>query len=65
MIFTQFYSFWNDFSQGIVINDYVDHFLADLDFFGVLAPPFFLGVLKSLSQTSHTQRPEEEDIMSE
>lgn len=65
MIFTQFYSFWNDFSrQVIVTNDYVDHFLADLDFFGVLAP-FFLGVLKSLSQTSHTQRPREEDIMSE
>lgn len=30
-----------------------------MDFLGVLAPPFFLGVLKSLLHTSHTQRPEE------
>lgn len=41
------------------MNGAFDHFLADLDFLGVLAPPFFLGVLKSLSQTSHTQRPGE------
>lgn len=75
MIFTQFYSFWNDLTNDIcafvhnlakvlVINDDVDHFLADLDL-GVLAPPFFLGVVKSLSQTSHTQRPEETDRMNE
>lgn len=50
-----------EFGQGIEVNDAADHFFADLDFFGVLAPPFFLGVVKSLSQTSHTQRPEETD----
>lgn len=65
VIFTQFYSLWNDFGQGMMLNNDVDHFLADLAFFGVLAPPFFLGVLKSLSQTSHTHRPEEEDNMSD
>lgn len=76
VIFTQFDSFWNDLTNDIcafvqnlakvlVINDDVDHFLADLDFLGVLAPPFFLGVVKSLSQTSHTQRPGETDRMNE
>ena len=48
-----------EFGQGVVVNDAADHFLADLGFLGVLAPPVFLGVEKSLSQTSHTQRPEE------
>lgn len=37
----------------------VDHFLPDLGFLGVLAPPFFSIVFTSLSQTSHTQRPVE------
>lgn len=38
----------------------VDHFLPDLGFLGVLAPPpFFSAALTSLSQTSHTQRPVE------
>lgn len=45
-------------SRRIVAYAAADYFLADLDFLGVLPPPFFLGVLKSLSQTSHTQRPE-------
>lgn len=47
------------YGQGFTVNVVVDHLWADLDFLGVLVPPFFLGVLKSLSQTSHTQRPEE------
>lgn len=37
----------------------VDHFLPDLGFLGVLAPPFLSIALTSLSQTSHTQRPAE------
>lgn len=45
-----------EFGQGIVVQDDVAHFL---DFLGVLDPPFFLGVLKSLSHNSHTHSPEE------
>lgn len=37
----------------------IDHFLPDLGFRAVLAPPFFSTVLTSLSHTSHTQRPVE------
>lgn len=33
------------------------HFCADFAFFGVFAPPFFLGVETFLSQSSHNHRP--------
>lgn len=48
-----------------MINGTADHFWADLFFLGVLAPPFFLGVVKFLSQTSHIQRPEETERMNQ
>lgn len=55
MTFVHLCQIWPQF--GVMVYDAADHFLADLDFLGVLTPPFFLGVLKFLSQTSHTQRP--------